>query len=259
MKEGLPCPTISPWSSETDAGPRAALSVILDSVRLRRGPGLLFDGLSLTLAEQRVGFIGNNGAGKSSLLRLVCGLLPPDSGSVRVHGLDTQTDRRRFPGLVGMMFQNPDDQIIFPTVLEELAFSLTALGEERREARRRAQAFLAVAGLEAWAARAVGGLSQGERQRLCIMALEIAEPRVLLLDEPFSSLDRPNQIAFMRHIRSSDRQILLSTHMLDQVRDFGRVLWLENGSVRADGPGREVCAAYCADCSERTSGAEPPS
>jgi ABC transporter len=84
--------------------------------------------------ESRIGLIGDNAAGKSSILRMICGLILPDAGAVFVHGRDTRRDRRRFPGLVGIMFQNPEDQIIFPTVIEEL------------EARLPAQAFLTAHG-----------------------------------------------------------------------------------------------------------------
>lgn len=227
------------------------MSIILQSVGLARAGTRLFDGLSATLAESRIGLVGDNGAGKSSLLRLLCGLSLPDTGAVRVHGLDTRADRRRFPGVVGMMFQNPDDQIIFPTVLEELAFSLTALGQTRAEASRAALAFLRAEGLDAWAGRAVGTLSQGQRQRLCLMSLDIARPRVLLLDEPFASLDLPGQAALMRRIAASPCQIVLATHMLDQVAGFPRVLWLDAGRIRADGPGAEICAAYRADVAGR--------
>jgi len=232
------------------------LSIVFQSVSLLRGGSKLFDDLSATLGDARIGLVGDNGAGKSSLLRLACGLLLPDAGSISVLGLDTRRDRRRFPGLVGMMFQNPDDQIIFPTVIEELAFSLTALGEGRRDARRRVRAFLAAHGLEGWSERAVSSLSQGQRQRLCLMSLDIVQPRLLLLDEPFASLDLPSQAILMRQIHASDHQILLATHVLDQVQDFPRVLWLENGQIRADGPGREVCNAYRADVAARGSDAQ---
>jgi biotin transport system ATP-binding protein len=235
------------------------LSIVLQSVSLVRGTAPLFDAVSATLDEPRIGLIGDNGSGKSSLLRLVCGLLLPDSGSVRVHGLDTRTDRRRFPGLVGMMFQNPDDQIIFPTVLEELMFSLTALGQPRAAARRRALEFLQAERLGAWSERAVTSLSQGQRQRLCLMSLDIVEPQVLLLDEPFASLDLPGQARLMRRIERSPRQILLATHMLDQVRDFPRVLWFDAGRIRADGPGAEVCRAYREDVAAREDHAQPVS
>ena len=95
-----------------------------------------------------------------------------------------------------------------------------------------------------WAERAVSSLSQGQRQQVCWLSLLIASPQVLLLDEPFASLDLPGQARLARDIAAAPQQILVSTHVLDHVRDFERVIWLEQGKLRGDGPGREVCSAY---------------
>nr|WP_246165117.1 ABC transporter ATP-binding protein [Pigmentiphaga aceris] len=229
----------------------SAPHVQLDQVTLRRGITTVFQGLSLTLAEPRIGLIGDNGAGKSSLFRLICGLETADAGSVAVCGHDVRKDRAKLPALVGLMFQNPDDQIIFPTVVEELAFSLSPSGISRKEARARASAFLAARGLTAWADRAVEGLSQGQRQHVCLLALLIAAPRILLLDEPFASLDLPGQASLAADIDASAQQVIVSTHVLAHVRHFDRVVWLDRGAVKGDGPGAEVCAAYEADVAAR--------
>lgn len=218
---------------------------------LVRGSHRVFEGLTLELQEMRIGLVGDNGAGKSSLFRLVSGLDQPEQGRVVVHGCDTRTDRSQLAKHVGLMFQNPDDQIIFPTVAEELAFSLTARGETRQAARQQAREFLAHRGLEAWAGRAVSELSQGQRQQVCLLALQISEPATLLLDEPFASLDLLSQARLAAQLEESDHQILVSTHLLEHVYDFERVLWLEQGRVRADGPGREICEAYAEDVRER--------
>jgi biotin transport system ATP-binding protein len=229
----------------------AVPQIKLDNVTLTRGATTVFDGLSLSLAERRVGLIGDNGAGKSSLFRLVCGLDAARGGAVSVCGHDVVKHRATLPALVGLMFQNPDDQIIFPTVSEELAFSLSASGIPRKEARARARDFLAARDLASWADRAVEGLSQGQRQHVCLLALLIAAPRVLLLDEPFASLDLPGQASLAADIDATDQQVVVSTHVLAHVRHFERVVWLERGKVRGDGPGDEVCAAYEADVASR--------
>jgi biotin transport system ATP-binding protein len=236
-----------PTPSET-ASPH---SIRLEAVTLVRGSQHVFEGLTLGLQEMRIGLIGDNGAGKSSLFRLISGLDQPQEGRVVVHGCDTQADRRQLSRHVGLMFQNPDDQIIFPTVAEELAFSLTARGETRQAARQQARDFLAQRGLEAWAGRAVSELSQGQRQQVCLLALQISEPATLLLDEPFASLDLLSQARLAAQLEASDHQILVSTHLLEHVYDFERVLWLERGKVRGDGPGREVCEAYAENVRER--------
>jgi biotin transport system ATP-binding protein len=223
----------------------------IDKVTLVRGGNTIFQDLTLELTQARIGLIGDNGAGKSSLFRMVCGLDQPRSGSVRVQGLAAHQVSRERPGLVGMMFQNPDDQIIFPTVEEELALSLSPSGMPRRAAIAQARTFLATRGLAPWAARSISSLSQGQRQQVCWLALLIASPALLLLDEPYASLDLPGQARLTQDIAGVSQQVIVSTHALDHVRGFERVLWLDHGAVRADGPGAEVCAAYQADVAAR--------
>ncbi len=112
----------------------------------------MLSAISVALTERRIGLIGNNGSGKSSLVRLLNGLLSADAGSVTVHGLDAGKDASELPRKVGFIFQNPDHQIIFPTVIEEVAFSLEQTGLSRREAATEAKAALA-----RFEPRAVGG------------------------------------------------------------------------------------------------------
>jgi len=231
-------------------GPAQGLGVCLQGVTLRRGANTVLEDLTLDLQEPRVGVIGDNGAGKSSLFRLICGLDVPQSGKVLVCGQDMREGAARALR-VGMMFQNPDEQIVFPTVEEELALSLTVSGRSRAQAVATAREWLAARGLTHWAGRAVSGLSHGQRQHVCWLALLIAAPRVLLLDEPFASLDLPGQAMLHQDIAQAAQQVIIATHHLDHVREFSRVLWLERGRVRADGPGTAVCAAYEADVAQR--------
>lgn len=218
--------------------------VQLVDIRLQRGQTQVFDGLSLALTQKRIGVIGNNGAGKSSLFRLLCGLELPQAGQVLVDGMPLLQARQHKPGLIGLMFQNPDDQIIFPTVEEELALGLRPQGLNKQQARARARELLAARGLAHWAERAVSSLSQGQRQQVCWLSLLIAAPQLLLLDEPFASLDLPGQARLAQDIAAAPQQVLVSTHVLDHVRDFERVIWLEQGRLRGDGAGRDICSAY---------------
>ncbi len=229
--------------------PIADTASLLDitNVTLRRGPHTVFDQLTLQLNEPRIGLIGDNGAGKSSLFRMICGLDLPQSGTVTVHGQDTRQVSRKRPGMVGMMFQNPDDQIIFPTVEEELALSLSPTGLSRKEALHQARTFLQTRALSHWSTRTIASLSQGQRQHVCWLALLVASPALMLLDEPFASLDLPGQARLQRDIAQASQQVLVSTHQLEHVATFERVIWLEHGRVRADGPGPDICAAYRAD------------
>jgi biotin transport system ATP-binding protein len=222
----------------------------LRELSLRRGTTPVFERLNLALTESRIGLIGDNGAGKSSLLRLLCGLERPQAGEVTVDG-QTLAGAPLPPGRIGLMFQNPDEQIIFPTVEEELALGPQAVGASRAEARAAAHDTLRRRGLLDWAPRAIASLSHGQRQFVCWLALDLAAPRVRLLDEPYASLDLPGQAWLRDEIRRAPAQVLVSTHLLGPVRDFERVLWLAGGQIRADGPGDEVCAAYEADVAQR--------
>ena len=175
----------------TPPEPDSPHSIRLEAVTLVRGSQHVFEGLTLHLQEARIGLIGDNGAGKSSLFRLISGLDQPQQGRVVVHGCDTQADRRQLSKHVGLMFQNPDDQIIFPTVAEELAFSLTARGETRQAARQQARDCLARRGLEAWAARAVGAF----RRELKTLSAAIVRRNEALLQRgktPYTWLDPYN-------------------------------------------------------------------
>lgn len=225
--------------------------VVLDDVSLHRGVTHVFSHLHLQLTEPRIGLIGHNGAGKTSLFRLICGLDQPHTGRVWVGGQAVENASQSRP-LAGMMFQNPDEQIIFPTVQEELALGLQAQGQSRRKALANTQAWLAQRGLSHWCERAIGSLSQGQRQHVCWLAMLLAANPVMLLDEPYASLDLPGQMRLRQEIDQSPHQVIVSTHALEHVRHFQRVIWLDAQGVRLDGLGKDVCDAYRADTLQAT-------
>jgi biotin transport system ATP-binding protein len=222
-------------------------NITLEQVTLVRGSTVVLHNISLKLDTPRIGLIGDNGAGKSSLFRLICGLDQPQSGQVRLPNAQSETA----PPTVGIMFQNSDEQIIFPTVEEELALSLRHLGLSRSETQNQVRTWLTTRRLADWAPRAIGSLSQGQRQHVCWLALLIGAHHTLLLDEPFSSLDLPGQALLRKEIAAAPQQIIVSTHVLDHVRHFERIIWLDHGRVRADGLGSTVCAQYEADVAAR--------
>lgn len=218
--------------------------IIFDRVCLSRGGKPLFTNFSLALTEQRIGLIGDNGSGKSSLLRLCNGLLLPDAGEVHVCGKSTARARREIPALAGFLFQNPDHQILFPTVIEELAFGLRAKGVNAKQAQVRAQATLDTEGVGHWADRPVHELSDGQKQLVCILAVTLGEPQVLLLDEPFASLDLPTRYKLMTRLAALPHQIIMASHDLELLQGFDRVIWMERGRVRADGAAEGVISGY---------------
>jgi biotin transport system ATP-binding protein len=232
--------------------PQRDCSIAFEAVAIARGGRRLFDGLTLTLGERRVGVIGDNGAGKSTLLRLANGLLLPDAGRVLVGGRDTARHRKELPADVGFVFQNPDHQILFPTVGEEIAFGLIERGLDKISARQSTCRLLAAHGCDGWAERAVHELSEGQKQLVCILSVIAAEPRVLLLDEPFAGLDLPTRLGFTQRLRALPQSIVMASHDLDLLATFDRIVWLEDGRVRADGEPSDVIARYRAHAHGRS-------
>lgn len=218
--------------------------VAFTDVSLSRGNGKLFSELSLQLGEHRIGLVGNNGSGKSSLLRLINGLILPDAGAVNLYGKNTRIDRQTLPDIAGFLFQNPDHQIMFPTVVEEIAFGLRERGKNAKDATRLATALLESYGHGDWADRPVHQLSDGQKQLVCILAVTITNPQILLLDEPFSSLDLPTRFDLMSRLESLPQQIVMASHDLDLLAGFDRIVWLDNGMIRADGTPAHVIARY---------------
>jgi biotin transport system ATP-binding protein len=208
-------------------------------------------GLTLTLAEPRIGIVGRNGSGKTTLLRLLAGLVAPSSGSVRLGGLDPERDRRAMLAAVGILFQNPDHQILFPTVEEELAFGLIQIGQSRAAAAQTVAALLAAERRSHWARAPVSTLSHGQKHYLCLLAVLLMQPATLLLDEPFAGLDLPTQTRLARRLADLPQQVITISHDPAAVAGADRVIWLEGGRVVADGAPGPVLAAFGAAMADR--------
>lgn len=218
--------------------------IVLDGITLRRGGRLALDGVSLTLREHRVGLVGRNGSGKSSLVRVIKGLLKPDTGRVRVFGLDPAKRDRDSIAAIGFLFQNSDHQILCPTVGEEIAFGLEEAGLPRTEAAARAKDALAAHGIADWADRPVSALSEGQRRLVCLIAILVMEPRLIILDEPYAGLDIPTRLRLARFIAGLPQQVLLIGHAPDSFLGFDRVVWLEAGKVAQDGTPDAIMPAF---------------
>ena len=223
---------------------REGAGITFANVSLSRGGTPVFANLNCELQERRIALIGNNGSGKSSFLRLCNGLLLPDSGDVDVCGLNTRSARAQLPLIAGFLFQNPDHQIIFPTVGEEVGYGLRQRGMSRQQADAAVSHLLQAHGCNDWFARPVHELSDGQKQLVCILSATIGDPKLLLLDEPFASLDIPTRYKLMRKLDALPLQLVMASHDLDLLITFERAIWFENGSVKADGLAREVIKAY---------------
>ncbi|MDZ4137165.1 MAG: ABC transporter ATP-binding protein, partial [Paracoccaceae bacterium] len=162
--------------------PAPAFGITLENAGLAIGGKTILSNLNFTLTESRIGIVGRNGSGKTTLLRLLAGLIAPTSGTVRIGGTDPAKDRKSALAAIGILFQNPDHQIIFPTVEEELAFGLRQQGRSGTEARAAARDTLARHGRAHWATAPVATLSQGQRHFLCLLAVLAMRPATILLD-----------------------------------------------------------------------------
>ncbi len=234
-----------------DPLPPTALSsrqdgILMDAACVTLAGRVVLDHISLTLTEERIGILGRNGSGKTTLLRLITGLIAPDSGIVRIEGIDPFTNRKAALGALGILFQNPDHQILFPTVEEELAFGLVQQGQPQAKALALAQEALAAEGRAHWAKVPVSTLSQGQRHYLCLLAVLLMQPRTILLDEPLAGLDLPTQARLARRFAALPQRLVTITHDPATLATADRVLWLEGGRIAADGPPGSVLPAFTA-------------
>lgn len=153
----------------------------------------LFDGLSFELGpEERVALVGPNGSGKTTLLHLIVGLLWPDEGEIEAYGRArrTESDFHEVRARTGLLFQDPEDQLFCPTVLEDVAFGPLNLGREPEEAHDIARDTLRSLGLSGYEDRVTYRLSGGEKRLVSVATVLAMDPDVLLLDEPTAGLDR---------------------------------------------------------------------
>lgn len=206
-------------------------------VSYRMGDVNLLEDLSFTTDQNRIGIVGRNGSGKSTLARLLCGLIEPSAGTVRIAGVNVARDRHQAIRMVGMLFQNPDHQIIFPTVEEELSFGLEQLGTVRVEARKKAHEALASFGVTDWAEKSVSVLSQGQRHLVCLIAVLLMKPRLVILDEPYAGLDIPTTMQLTRYLDDVDAVVVHISHQPEILLNYERIVWIEKGRlVMDDGP-----------------------
>lgn len=217
--------------------------VLSEASVLRDGRRVLHD-LTLSLAEQRIGVIGANGSGKSTFARLLNGLIVPSQGSVTVDELDTRADGKAVRRKVGFLFQNPDNQIVYPTVEEDVAFGLKREKLSRTQSDERVEAALSRCGLAGFGKRLVHELSGGERQLVALAGVIAMEPEILVLDEPTTLLDLRNRKRVMRTVEELGKRIVLVTHDLDLVPAMDRVLVFENGGIVFDGAPDEALRLY---------------
>jgi energy-coupling factor transport system ATP-binding protein len=183
-----------------------------------------------------VGVVGPNGGGKSTLVRLLNGLLKPVSGRVLVSGHDPATEPFEVRKHLGVLFQNPENGLVAPFVEDDVAFGLENLGVPREEMLERVAKAIRTVGLEGYERREPDTLSGGEKQRVALAGLLAVEPELLVLDEPTSMLDAAGRKEVLEHLHAlrSQKTVLHVTHHLEELTGADRILVLNGGELTAD-------------------------
>ena len=183
-----------------------------------------------------VGVVGPNGGGKSTLVRLLNGLLRPDEGRIRVSGHDPATEPFEVRKHLGVLFQNPENGLVAPFVEDDVAFGLENLGVPREEMRERVELAIRTVGLTGYERREPHTLSGGEKQRVALAGLLAVEPEILVLDEPTSMLDAAGRREVLERLEAlrAEKTVLHVTHHLEELLGADRILVLNGGELVAD-------------------------
>jgi cobalt/nickel transport system ATP-binding protein len=185
----------------------------------------------------RTGLIAPNGSGKTTLFHLIMGLVNPTAGQIEIFGKFVTTPknfeavRRR----IGLLFQDPEDQLFSPTVMEDVAFGPLNLGKSRQEAQRIARRILAKLGLEGFEDRITFKLSGGEKRLVSLATVLAMEPQVLLLDEPLNGLDVETRSKIVEIISKLDMSYIIISHDIDfLMTTTNQIFTLENGKIHKE-------------------------
>ena len=206
----------------------------------------VLQGISLSIDRgEFVAVLGHNGSGKSTLAKHFNAILVPTAGRVLVDGIDTKEEERLLDirRRVGMVFQNPDNQIVATVVEEDVAFALENLGVPPQEIRLRVDEALAAVGMSEYKLHAPHQLSGGQKQRVAIAGIIAMRPDCIVLDEPTAMLDPQGRKEVMEIIGKLHREgitILLITHFMEEAAKADRVVILDEGRVVLDGTPAEV-------------------
>lgn len=200
-------------------------------------------GVDLTIEKgERVAILGPNGAGKTTLMLHLNGVLTATSGTVDISGISvTRKSLRQIRQLVGLVFQDPDDQLFMPTVAQDVAFGPANFGVTGAELTRRVHAALDVVSLSDLADRSPAHLSGGQRRRAALATVLACEPEILVLDEPSVNLDPVARRELAETLTSLDTTMLIVTHDLPYAAQLcERAIVMDHGTVVADGTVAEI-------------------
>ena len=208
---------------------------------------LVLNDVSLEIDQgEFIAILGHNGSGKSTLAKHFNAVLLPNGGTVWVHGMDTRDEEHLFDirQNVGMVFQNPDNQIVATVVEEDVAFALENVGIEPAEIRRRVDDALKAVGMYEYREHAPHQLSGGQKQRVAIAGIIAMRPDCIVLDEPTAMLDPKGRVEVLKTIHKLNREfnitVVLITHYMDEAAQADRVVVMESGQIILQGGPKEV-------------------
>ncbi len=211
------------------------------------GENKVLDNVSLTIKEgEFVAVLGHNGSGKSTLAKHLNGILVPDVGDCIVDGINTKDENRLFEirSDVGMVFQNPDNQMVAAVVEDDVAFAPEHLGGPSEELRLRGENRLKAVGMYDFRREQPSRLSGGQKQRVAIASVLAMEPKYIILDEPTAMLDPQGRIEVVESVKKLNRErgvtVVLITHYMDEAAEADRVVVMDNGKVLLDNSPFEV-------------------
>ena len=218
--------------------------IVFDHVSVAFDERHVLNDVSLELTEQRIGIVGANGGGKSTLIRLINGLGSPTAGTVTVDGLDVEKKGKEVRRKVGFVFSDAENQIVMPTVEDDIAFSLRRVKMPKVDKQQKVQDMLERFNLADHATQSPHFLSGGQKQLLALASVLILEPDVIIADEPTTLLDLRNRIKIKNVFAELPQQLIVVSHDLDFIADFDRVICIDNHSIVADGEPSEVIQTY---------------
>jgi len=208
--------------------------------------GYAVDGVSLNIKKgEFTAIIGHNGSGKSTLAKLINSILLPTEGKIYVKGMDTADDSKLWDirQSAGMVFQNPDNQLVATIVEEDIAFGPENQGVESSEIRKRVDDALNAVGMYEYRKRPPHLLSGGQKQRIAIAGILALNSDCIILDEPTAMLDpsgRREVMETLKKLNSNGKTILLITHYMDEAVQADRVVIMDKGNIKLDGTPKEV-------------------
>ena len=194
--------------------------------------------LNLTFCRgNQIGLMGPNGSGKTTLFHIIMGLLKPSAGKIEIFNtpIETENDFRKIREKIGLLFQDADDQLFSPTVLEDVAFGPLNLGKTKNDAMDIARNTLDFLGLDGFEERITYKLSGGEKRLVSLATVLAMEPEVLLLDEPTSGLDKKTRSTLKRVLMDLDLSYILISHDIDFLHEITDTIYLlENRKILLD-------------------------